>query len=68
MNGCKVFFAIYTIIALYGCIGGGIFTDGDIIEIPKPGEIHCIVKFPVYGPLPQVFRVYVNEKNGMQKG
>jgi hypothetical protein len=37
-------------------------SDGDKIELPKPGEIHCIVKFPVYGPLPQVFRVYVDEK------
>ena len=37
-------------------------SDGDKIEIPKFGEIHCIVKFPVYGPLPKVFRVYVDEK------
>lgn len=37
-------------------------SDGDKVEIPRPGEIHCIVKFPVYGPLPQVFQVYVDEK------
>jgi hypothetical protein len=37
-------------------------SDDSKIELPKPGEIHCIVKFPVYGPLPQVFRVYVDEK------
>lgn len=25
---------------------------GGTVDIPKSGEIQCIVKFPVYGPLP----------------
>ena len=36
---------------------------GGTVDFPKSGEIQSIVKFPVYGPLPQTFRVYVDEKH-----